>query len=472
MNTLANPVSPITIGPATLYLGDNLAVMATLPDNSVDAVVTDPPCGIGFMSKKWDHDKGGRTQWIAWMTQVAAECLRILKPGGHALVWAIPRTAHWTATAWEDAGFEVRDRIAFCTGSGFPKSQDVGKALDRMAGVEREVVGVSSITGRRLSAFAEERNDSASEFYGEAKVNHVTAPATDAAKQWDGFGSALKPAIEDWYLLRKPLDGTIAGNVLKHGTGGLNIGACRVVTDGNRPHVVSDRRTGNNVYQDGLQGSRQIEPTSLGRFPAHFIHDGSPEVMECFPVSKPTKPHQITSRVESYEGYGSITRRNGDVVNYNEGSAPLSTARYFQTCPDTDPEDFVARRLVYGAKANKRDRDEGLTHLPTVTADPYGQHRGRRMDDNDTRIDGKPPAVGKNFHPTVKSTSLMTYLCRLITPPGGTILDPFAGSGSTGKAALLEGFGFIGIEQNPEYLAIAAARIRHAHEQPRQLPLA
>lgn len=463
---------PIIIGPATLYLGDNLAVMATVPDNSVDAVVTDPPAGISMMGKKWDHDKGGRTQWIAWMTQVAAECRRILKPGGHALVWAIPRTAHWTATAWEDAGFEVRDRIAFCTGSGFPKSLDVSKALDKREGAEREVIGSKKLTGMtpdRPNFGANDRSNGQGSGFRPGDIA-ITAPATAAARQWDGWGSSLKPAIEDWYLLRKPLDGTIAGNVLKHGTGGLNIGACRVGTDGEAVPVfdTSGGRKFEQTHTQPDRKTRQVGTSQVGRFPAHFIHDGSPEVVECFPVSKPTKPHQITSRVESYEGYGSITRKNGDVVNYDEGSAPLSAARYFQTCPDTDPEDFVARRLVYGAKANKRDRDEGLDNFEKRQA---GHIAIRANDEGNWSAAKNPNHPRANHHPTVKSTSLMTYLCRLICPPGGTILDPFAGSGSTGKAALLEGFGFIGIEQDPEYLAICAARIRHAHEQPRQLTL-
>lgn len=290
MNTLSNPVSPIIIGPATLYLGDNLAVMATLPDNSVDAVVTDPPAGIAFMSKKWDHDKGGRTQWIAWMTQVAAECRRILKPGGHALVWAIPRTAHWTATAWEDAGFEVRDRIAFCFGGGFPKSLDVSKAMDKREGAEREVIGQKWAdkypNGPGGNSFSVHQSPDGSRTAGNTME---TAPATDAAKQWDGFGSALKPAIEDWYLLRKPLDGTIAGNVLKHGVGGLNIGACRVEPTGESRERVGEASQERRYTEVGgtdfaaKPGVRGGDPT--GRFPAHFIHDGSPEVMECFPVT-------------------------------------------------------------------------------------------------------------------------------------------------------------------------------------------
>jgi hypothetical protein len=190
-----------------VHTGDNLPILKTLADNSVDAIVTDPPAGIGFMGKEWDKDKGGRDKWIEWMSEVAAECLRVIKPGGHALVWALPRTSHWTATAWEDAGWEPRDRICHIFGSGFPKSANISKQIDRMAGAEREVVGSShrSSTGRAQQgqggyAFGEEFT--------------TTAPATDAAKQWDGWGTALKPAYEMWMVMRKPVDIAGYGSIL------------------------------------------------------------------------------------------------------------------------------------------------------------------------------------------------------------------------------------------------------------------
>lgn len=450
---------PIIIGNATLINGDCLAVMPTLAADSLDAIVTDPPYGLSFMGKDWDHGIPGTAFWV--------EALRVAKPGAHLLAFGGSRTFHRLVCAIEDAGWEVRDVLMWVYGSGFPKSLDVSKALDKREGAEREVIGVSSITGRRLSSFAEERNDSASGFYGEAKVNHATAPATDAARQWAGWGTALKPAYEPILLARKPLAGTVAANVLAHGCGVLNIDGCRVATDGKRPHIVNDRRNGNKVYQNGLQGSRQIEPTTLGRFPANFIHDGSPEVVECFPVSnqKPAAPSTFR-RTQDTTGWSGGSKA-AEVAGLDRGDSG-SAARYFKTCPDTDPEDFVARRLVYGAKANKRDRDEGLDNFEKRKA---GHIAIRANDEGNWSAAKNPNYPRANHHPTVKSTSLMTYLCRLICPPGGTILDPFAGSGSTGKAALLEGFRFVGIEQEPEYLAIAAARVRAAHEQQKQIEL-
>lgn len=286
---------------------------------------------------------------------------------------------------------------------------------------------------------------------------------------FSGFGSALKPAYEPILLARKPLDGTIAGNVLKHGTGGLNIGACRVASGADH-HELQVTQGGNHRHDVGLTEKTRHAPfiPATGRFPAHFIHDGSPEVMECFPVtgaSNGVKPgHKGAGN--KHEGWDRPAHKN--YQPYHAGySGSGSAARYFQSCPDIDPEDFVARRLVYGAKANNRDRSEGCEGLDVKSC-------GMMEDDNyaiKTGAGNLRDTKRSNFHPCVKSTSLMTYLCRLVTPPGGTILDPFAGSGSTGKAALLENFGFIGIEQDPEYLAICAARIRHAHEQPRQLTL-
>ena len=199
---------PGVIGSHVLYCGDALAVLPMLAANSVDAVVTDPPAGIGFMSAAWDHNKGGRAAWITWMTQIATECFRCLKPGGHALVWALPRTSHWTAMAWEDAGFEVRDCVYHLFAQGFPKSLNISKALDAMAGAEREA-GTQYIApdGRSRGIDLGIQNGS----FGAGKTHYVaeklvTTPATDTAKQWDGWGSALKPAAECWWLLRKPLN--------------------------------------------------------------------------------------------------------------------------------------------------------------------------------------------------------------------------------------------------------------------------
>ena len=185
-----------------LYNGDCLDYLKTHPDNMFDSIVTDPPAGIAFMGKDWDKDKGGRDAWIAWMTEIAEECLRVLKPGAHALVWALPRTSHWTATAWEDAGFEVRDRVSHLFGSGFPKSHNISKAIDKMAGAEREVIGINQNVKGRTIREIETLNVGA----GAGNDTSITAPATPEAQQWDGWGTALKPCMEDWWLLRKPIE--------------------------------------------------------------------------------------------------------------------------------------------------------------------------------------------------------------------------------------------------------------------------
>jgi hypothetical protein len=335
-----------------LLHGDCLKRLRELPDCSVDACVTDPPYGLSFMGKAWDYDVPQVDVW--------REVLRVLKPGGHLLAFAGTRTQHRMAVQIEDAGFEIRDMIAWVYGSGFPKSLDVSKAIDKAAGAEREVVGIA---GRSGSARACMAGDFAGGEY------HATAPATPAAQQWAGWGTALKPALEPITVARKPLVGTVAANVLEHGTGALNVDGCRVEGTWERNSTTRcDIRGGRTV--GGGSGQLECEPQAAhpgGRWPANLIHDGSDEPCALL----------------------------GD-----------------------------AARFFYCAKASKADRGDG------------------------------------NGHPTVKPTELMRYLCRLVTPPGGVVLDPFMGSGSTGKAAALEGFRFIGIEREAEYLEIARQRVQ------------
>jgi len=396
-----------------LFNDDCLKIMRTMPDNSVDAIVTDPPAGIGFMGKDWDKNKGGRKQWIAWLSERMVEALRVLKPGGHALVWSLPRTSHWTGFALEDAGFEVRDCVYHLFGTGFPKSLDISKAIDAMHGAEREVVG--QYTARKLpKTHLIDFNPSS-----ETTLN-ATAPATEAAQKWSGWGTALKPAVEQWWLVRKPLsEKTIVNNILKWGTGGLNIDECRVPTD-DRPGERDKRGD-----KHGFKGSRDSlrndywAMKSQGRFPANLTHDGSDCVVAEFPETM---------------------RKNSNRINKIQGKAAFCWGRQSSeglVTPDYG-DNGLAARFFYCAKASKRDRDDGLDGYEYQTP------------------------TGRNHHPTVKSTELMRYLCRLITPPGGIILDPFMGSGSTGKAATLEGFDFIGIELDAEYFQIAQQRIEAA----------
>jgi site-specific DNA-methyltransferase (adenine-specific) len=254
--------------------GDCLEVMKQMPDGCVDAVVTDPPAGISFMGKDWDHHKGGRNQWIAWMITIASECLRVVKPGGHAFVWSLPRTSHWTATAWEDAGFDLKDRVAHVFATGFPKSLSVGKAIDKAAGTERQVVG------KRTDRAAKPRRDiRGGNLVGGHKpaidLSDITAPATEAAKDWEGWGTAVKPAVQDWWLLRKPLsEKNVAENVLKHGTGALNIDECRIpglkgsgVWGSSNKHC----QTGRTLNQSPEGEDYRSQPHPAGRWPANLI---------------------------------------------------------------------------------------------------------------------------------------------------------------------------------------------------------
>ena len=416
--------------------GDCLEVLRTLQDNSVDSIVTDPPYGLRFMGKRWDYDVPGVDVW--------AECLRVLKPGGHLLAFAGTRTQHRMATRIEDAGFEIRDMIAWVYGSGFPKSMDVSKAIDKAAGVEREVVGSKLGRPGYSAKAADEGNcygDGLSN--GEAKCA-ITAPATEAARQWQGWGTALKPSLEPVTMARKPLMGTVAENVLAHGTGALNIDGCRIETTENLnggAYAKEGGRTesqslhgGTGMNQPGKTVGREFEQPA-GRWPANLIHDGSEEVLAVFPQA-PGQQGDLKghSRDRISKGiYGDMKAACDAVARGDIGSA----ARFF-----------------YCAKASREDRNDGCDGMERRLGPEAG---GSRASEAGRR--GGYGAPRENHHPTVKPTALMRYLCRLVTPTGGIVLDPFMGSGSTGKAAALEGFGFIGIDINPEYSAIAERRI-------------
>jgi len=430
----------------TLHVGDSLAVLPTLPADSVDAIVTDPPYGLSFMGKDWDHGVPGVAFWV--------EALRVAKPGAHLLAFSGSRTYHRLASAIEDAGWEIRDQIMWVYGSGFPKSLDVSKAIDKQDARDEQLerryrftawVRSTGVTPREISEATEtdmghhysthptqplimtrkhleqcrhllgdvpewverecdirsieSRNFASREvvdarmmtdgtkakvgfagsahspdYDGTMRLVNITAPASEEAKRWNGWGTALKPAHEPIVVARKPLAGTVAENVLKYGTGGINVDGCRVGTDGGttkaniRKGETNGERAGMSFRED-ISFRCDIATINAGRWPANFIHDGSDEATD---------------------GLG------------------------------------IAARFFYCAKASKADRDEGCEG---------------------------------NHHPTVKPTDLMRYLCRLVTPPGGLVLDPFTGSGSTGKAALLEGFRFVGVELSEDYAAIARARL-------------
>jgi DNA modification methylase len=406
-----------------LHNAECLAHMRTMADNSVDAIVTDPPYGLSFMGKKWDYDVPDQAVW--------EECLRVLKPGGHLLAFAGTRTQHRMAVRIEDAGFEIRDMIAWVYGSGFPKSHNVSIGIDKMNGAPHRGKALNYAgRGDRPDIQGPEANPN-------GRILEAYAPATEAAAQWQGWGTALKPALEPITMARKPLTGTVAANVLEHGTGALNVDGCRVDGESTvRP---------NNKASIGYGGSDVpfSSGSDLGRWPANLIHDGSDEVVGLFPESNSTPwPNRNSS------GW----KQTSEVVNGGGVKDTGSAARFF-----------------YCAKASKADRDEGLDHMEKdVVRVTNTGHTG-----NPSAKDGERTFNPRaNHHPTVKPTALMRYLCRLVTPPGGTILDPFMGSGSTGKAAKLEGFKFIGIEREAEYIAIARARIDAAkEEQDNQLEL-
>ena len=433
-----------------LFHGDCVDFMQNLGDNSIDAIVTDPPYGLQFMGKKWDYDVPGVDIW--------QECLRVLKPGGYLLSFAGTRTYHRMAVNIEDAGFEIRDMLAWVYGSGFPKSHDISKAIDKAAGAQREVVGKSSRHGGGTMT--------GSSFQVSPVVPDITAPATDAAKQWDGWGTALKPAIEDWWLMRKPLVGTVAANVQRYGTGALNIDGCRVgyasdadksaalSGDAFRRKDTSDKGWSRPWMEDAERVERMNreakERAQAGRWPANVIHDGSAEVLSLFPVTTSGKAVVGVGR-GSADGASKNKWTHGVVKSCIGDSG--SAARFFKCCPITDND----RRLVYCAKASRAERDAGCEGLPERDGGHYAQDEWSRQHMGNTPDAKREPR--RNPHPTVKPLALMRYLCRLVTPPGGLVLDPFAGSGSTGVAAVQEGFRFLGIEKGLEYVEIARARI-------------
>jgi DNA modification methylase len=464
--------------------------MRGMADGSVDSIVTDPPYELGFMGKSWD------STGIAYSVEMWTEALRVLKPGGHLLAFSGSRTYHRMACAIEDAGFQIRDQIMWLYGSGFPKSLDVSKAIDKGSGENRDrqlrftewmrSTGITTqqvndatgtnmashyltnkqqpaiatadlfdkmrphlpevpeyierlvaertgiewtaytnreVVGTKMSGIANAK-EGQRHTIGASKAIEVdiTAPSTPAAQQWEGWGTALKPAHEPIVMARKPFAGTVASNVLQHGTGALNIDGSRIGTGTGEIKTVNYPDIRGNNYNNA-EGSVEYVVKDQGRWPANVIHDGSDEVVDGFP---------------------------------DNGSA----ARFF-----------------YCAKANKRDRNEGLDGFAGKEIGGKGNGLARtcatcgasvldgcqcpdRTFTNPTRA---------NHHPTVKPVDLMRYLVKLITPPKGVVLDPFMGSGSTGKGAVIEGFNFVGIEQDADYLDMARARIQWAGKQEVQL---
>ena len=379
----------------TLLHGDCRAVLATMDDGLIDAIVTDPPYELGFMGKAWD------ASGVAYSVGLWAEVLRVLKPGGHLLAFGGTRTYHRMTVAIEDAGFEVRDSIHWVYGSGFPKSLDVSKAIDKAAGAEREVIGDKAW------------NNSAANFVpGEDHSQRIqlpiTAPATDAARQWDGWGTALKPAHEPIVVARKPLAGTVAANVLEYGTGALNIDGCRVAAPDGVPQFEQKGQQSVGVHGDGLHGSLSlgVRDYSTGRWPANFVLT---HAADCGDDCAPGCP------------VAALDEQSGD-----------GASRFFTV---TEWDDAPFR---YVAKPSRAERNAG---------------------------------TDRNIHPTVKPLDLMRWLVRLVTPPGGVVLDLFAGSGTTLASAILEGFDCVGVEMTDDYLPLIEGRCAWAEKAARFGPV-
>lgn len=410
----------IQLGNATLYNGWGIDVLPTIPADSIDSVVCDPPYGLsvqpnmaevlthwlagddyrhtggGFMGKSWDSFVPGPATW--------KEVFRVLKPGGFALVFAGTRTVDLMGVSLRLAGFEIRDQISWHYGSGFPKSLDISKALDKASGVEREVIGQQDV-GPDMTGDNDRRNE------GARRIADITgAPVTDSARQWEGWGTALKPATEPIIVCRKPLGcGTVAANVLQWRVGGLNIDGCRV-PGAPEPTRFDPKKHSHEGYRMTQTGAEAAECVStLGRWPANLIHDGSDCVLACFPDAGGQR--------------GDLSQHANCRQSPNGIFGGMRPALDHPARIETDKS---AARFFYCAKSSKSDR---------------GAH---------------------NNHPTVKPQALMRYLCRLVTPPGGTVLDSFAGSGSTGVAALAEGFKPILIEQCGNNYATCCARVAEA----------
>lgn len=429
-------------GRAVVYVGDCREVMAAMEPEQFHAVVTDPPYGLEFMGREWDapwkgsgggstdardrradeirdpskgpYIRSGTTYGLsnpqgfqAWFLNCAKAMLHVAKVGAHLLSFGGTRMWHRMVCAVEDAGFEIRDTLMWVYGSGFPKSHNVGKAIDKMFGAERtEILGLGQAP---IAQGQFNSRDMGSGGYGYEAEYNITAPVTEAAKRWDGWGTCLKPAYEPIVLARKPMRGTVAQCVLDNGTGALNVDACRVGTEGGTTKIDLTPGKPGSVYNGTLDGTFTGPagvPNGKGRWPANLLHDGSEEVVELFLETGSTKPDT----------------RSGGVMDETEESW-----RFKRTPSALADQGGSAARFFYTAKADHTDR-------------PHGKEA--------------------TTHPTVKPLDLMRYLVRLVAAQGSTVLDPFMGSGSTGCAAVEEGMWFVGIEQSQEYADIAIGRLK------------
>ncbi len=426
----------------------------------VDSVVTDPPYELGFMGKSWD------STGIAFQPDTWKLAYQLLKPGGHLLAFSGSRTYHRMAVAIEDAGFEIRDQIMWLYGSGFPKSLNIGKSIDKKQGKKRKVIGTTNQQDIRSGNYVGTATDT-------NVYSRIDIPITKGDSEWEGWGTALKPAHEPVVMARKPLsEKSIVDNVLKHGTGGINIDASRIEGDVKHPDTNPDFRDQGKKSKEAIgidklsfgqvtgakrkktqrkprskegvwtednsgmkaAGSEFADADPRGRFPANVMHDGSDAVQEIFPNTKSVS-------VSRERKGGSEFGQNSGWNKHNNKDSGLMPAY---------GDEGSASRYFYCPKVSKNERNRGVEDF---TSKQMATKRARLLHHD------KGVAMKKNTHPTVKPVELMKYLCRMVTPKGGIVLDPFMGSGSTGIAAKDEGFDFIGIEMEEEYFNIASSRI-------------
>lgn len=469
-----------------VYNGNNLEVLKQFPDSYFDSIVTDPPYGIAFMGKEWDdfanntnsalgkqgpaNKKDGTpfkqrgkpidgwcekdklfasNNFYKFNLQWATECFRVLKPGGFILVFGSTRMYHRMACAIEDAGFSIRDMISWVYGSGFPKSLNVGKAIDKLQGNEREVVGDNKNSRKNLPD-----ND-----VYKAGIRGQETQTTKGISKFEGWGTALKPAFEPIVVARKPLsEKSVAENMLKWGTAGINIDGCRIdipeddkenyeFNNNGLSRLKRDEGDKLGQFDGGWKIDKTKRETTQGRFPANLIHDGDEEVVKLFPDTKSTGGSGNATKNKS--GY----KNNGEqMAGYKPGYEADGLGGYNDT--------GSAARFFYCAKTSKSERNKGCEHLEVKNNDVH-DNPNRMFSTEDTEMDTATRQPNNNHHPTVKPIKLMQYLVRLVTQPKGIVLDPFAGSGSTGCAAVLENMNYVLIEMEKEYCDIANARINY-----------
>lgn len=415
-----------------LYLGDCQDLLAEFPEHYFDSVITDPPYELGFMGKKWD------STGIAFQVETWGSVLRVVKPGAILLAFGGTRTYHRMTCAIEDAGFEIRDCMMWLYGSGFPKSMDISKALDKKAGVEREILSerfTKSGGKASINKTNKEQGFRPNNYNEHGNILTVTAPSTEAAKQWEGWGTSLKPSYEPIVLAMAPLDGTFANNVLKHGCGGLNIDGCRIGTDGatKRSHQAEFQNegiTGSVHATRGYRTGHEIVSLPQGRWPANTLLQHHPE---CGDKCHPDCPVRL---LDEQSGVLKSGGRGSNIVKNTSTRSWKNTSEYVIANNPIEPSVGGASRFFYTAKASKRERGDF------------------------------------NKHPTVKPIAIMKYLCNLTkTPTGGVVLDPFAGSGTTVLACIETGRPCIAIEKDRESFEIMVRRVENALSKPKQLTM-